>query len=87
MLRVNLQSTSLNAATFQEQSAFLELEFRNGAIYRYSDVPAQVYRELLRAESKGRYFNQHVRNRFSYTKIDPARNGANRGSALNPSTE
>ncbi|MGO9258090.1 MAG: KTSC domain-containing protein [Bryobacteraceae bacterium] len=49
----------------------MDLEFRTGAIYRYLGVPAQVYKELLRAESKGRYFNQHIRNRFGYAKIDP----------------
>src|SRR5882724_7075235 len=53
MLRVDLQSTSLKAVTYQDQSAHLELEFRSGAIYRYSAVPALVYQELLRAESKG----------------------------------
>jgi KTSC domain len=72
MPRVDLQSTSLNAATYQEQSAFLELEFRSGAIYRYLGVPAPVYQELLRSESKGRYFNQHIRNRFTHAKIDIA---------------
>jgi hypothetical protein len=71
MPRVDLQSTSLNAATYQDQSAFLDLEFQSGAIYRYLGVPVQVYQELLQAESKGRYFNQHIRNRFPYTKIDP----------------
>jgi len=78
MARVELQSTSLNAATYQDQSAFLELEFQSGEIYRYLAVPVQTYQELLRAESKGRYFNQHIRNRFTYTKIDPAGGGATR---------
>ena len=73
MHRVELQSASLNAATYRDQGAFLELEFRSGTIYRYLGVPAQVYDELLRAESKGRYFNQHIRNRFPYAKLDPAR--------------
>jgi len=72
MLRVDLQSTSLKAVTYQDQSAHLELEFRSGAIYRYSAVPALVYQELLRAESKGRYFNQHIRNRFTHAQINPA---------------
>lgn len=71
MIRVDLKSTSLNAATYQDQSALLDLEFRSGAIYRYVGVPAQTYQELLLAESQGRYFNQHIRNRFTYTKIDP----------------
>ena len=71
MARVDLKSTSLNAATYQDQSAFLELEFRSGVSYRYLGVPEQVYRELLSAESKGRYFNQHIRNRFAYAKMTP----------------
>jgi hypothetical protein len=71
MPRVDLQSTSLNAATYQDQNAFLDLEFPSGVIYRYIGVPVQVYQELLQSESKGRYFNQHIRDRFPYTKIDP----------------
>jgi KTSC domain len=77
MLRVDLRSTSLNAVAYQNQSAVLELEFRSGAIYHYRAVPAQVYQEFLRAESKGRYFNQHIRNRFTFTKIDPTRHKVN----------
>ena len=83
MARVELKSTAMNAATYQDQSASLELEFRTGAIYRYLAVPAQTYPELLRAESKGRYFNQHIRNRFPYAPIDPA-GDATRDSAPNP---
>ena len=81
MPRVDLQSTSLNAATYQEQSALLELEFRSGAIYRYIGVPLQVYQELVLSESKGRYFNEHIRNRFTYTKINLARSGTTRDFA------
>jgi hypothetical protein len=75
MARVELQSTSLHAANYQERDASLELEFRSGAIYRYLGVPEPVYRELLNAESKGQYFNQHIRNRFPYAKIDPTDGG------------
>jgi hypothetical protein len=71
MARVELKSTSLHAATYEEQSSLLELEFRSGASYRYSGVPAQTYQELMLAESKGRYFNQHIRNRFTYAKSIP----------------
>jgi hypothetical protein len=72
MPRVDLQSTLLNAATYQDQNAFLDLEFQGGAIYRYIGVPVQLYQGFLQSESKGRYFNQHIRSRFPYTKLDPA---------------
>ena len=87
MARVDLKSTSLHAATYQDQSAFLELEFCSGAIYQYLGVPAQTYQDLLSAESKGRYFNQHIRNRFPFAKIDPARRDAIGDAALYPGTE
>jgi hypothetical protein len=51
------------------QSAVLELVFHSGTVYCYFAVPAQIYVEFLRAESKGRYFNSHIRNRFNFTKL------------------
>jgi hypothetical protein len=87
MERVELQSTSLKAATYQEQGAVLELEFQSGAIYRYSGVPDPVYQGLLSAESKGQYFNQHIRNHFPYTKIDPTHRDPTRDAAIHNSIE
>ena len=72
MQRVHLHSSSLGAAAYQGQFALLELEFRSGSVYHYFGVPAQAYEEFLRAESKGGYFNFHIRNRFACTKIHPA---------------
>ena len=69
MARIELQSSVLIAATYQEQSAWLELEFRSGAVHRYLGVSAQTYQGLLLAESKGQYFNQHIRDRFPNVKI------------------
>jgi hypothetical protein len=72
MQRVELQSTTVKAAVYQPQSAWLDLEFPNGAIYRYQHVPIEVYQQLLQAESKGRYFNQHIRDRFPTIKLHPS---------------
>jgi len=72
MPRMELSSTALQTAAYQDQGALLELEFRSGAIYRYFGVPAQTYQELLGAESKGTYFRCHIRDRFPYAQIHPA---------------
>lgn len=66
---VEWSSRWLEAATYDRSQALLHLSFRNGTNYRYSDVPAEVYDQLLLAESKGRFFNLHIRNRYAYTKI------------------
>lgn len=43
----------------------LEVEFTSGAIYQYLDVPAAVFDHPMCAESKGRYFNQEVRDNYA----------------------
>jgi hypothetical protein len=47
----------------------MELQFRNGAIYQYWLVPRTVYRDLLGAPSKGVYFNQNIRGRYPYQRV------------------
>jgi len=63
-----IDSSLLQAAAHHAQSAILELAFRSGAVYHYFDVPSATYHELLGAESKGKYFNSHIRNRFVCSK-------------------
>jgi len=69
MSRVVVASTTLAAVSYFPHRHLLELEFRNGAIYRYFDVPPQDYHELLAADSKGSYFNRHIRSCFPYQQI------------------
>jgi KTSC domain-containing protein len=48
----------------------LYTRFRStGDVYRYFDLPANKYERFLRAESRGRYFHAHIRNRFRYEKL------------------
>jgi hypothetical protein len=72
MPRVHLNSTLLHAATYQDPCAVLELEFNSGAVYRYFGIPAETFEELLGAESKGGYFNFHIRGRFAHVKLNSA---------------
>jgi hypothetical protein len=72
MQRVTVESTTLGSAGHDDQAAVLELQFRNGTVYQYSLVPQQVYRDLLQAESKGRFFNHNIRGKFPYQRIQDA---------------
>jgi hypothetical protein len=72
MQRVFVESTTLGSAGHDAQSAVLELQFRNGAVYQYFLVPSRVYQALLGPRSKGGYFNQNVRGKYPYLRIqDP----------------
>jgi hypothetical protein len=64
-----LDSGSLRAARYQEPELVLEVEFCDGAIHRYFRVPERTFQELLRADSKGRFFNLHIRKTFPSQRI------------------
>ena len=69
MLRIPLDSSTLATVFYAAGIRELEVEFRSGQIYRYSDVPPQAYSELLAAPSKGGYYNFHIRNRYLFRQV------------------
>jgi hypothetical protein len=69
--RQPVESSALAAVGYSSQLHVLEIEFRNGAIYRYLDVPKKLYRQLLAADSKARFYDQHIRGRFRSLHVRP----------------
>lgn len=62
-------SSSLASVTYSLPQRTLDIEFRNGEVYRYFDVPAVTYDEMLAAPSKGRYFHQSIRAAYAYKRL------------------
>jgi hypothetical protein len=46
--RQRVQSSALASIGYSKRLHILEIEFVNGAIYRYDEIPPSVYRELIR---------------------------------------
>jgi hypothetical protein len=67
-----VQSTTLTSVGYDPTLRVLELEFRSGEIYRYRAVPSTIYRELMAAESKGRFFSKNIRGKFPFTHVNKA---------------
>lgn len=67
--QVPVDSSSLASIGYSFDHMILEARFRRGVIYRFFMVPAQLYADLLKAPSKGIFFNNAVRGRFPYVLI------------------
>ena len=61
-----LKNTShvIKSFDYDEKTQTLRVEFNNGSVYKYHDVPDSVYQELKIAPSVGQYFNMHVREKY-----------------------
>lgn len=62
VLRVAVLSSAIRSVGYV--SGTLEIEIVSGDVYRYLDVPRDVFLDLMRAESKGAFFNERIRDSF-----------------------
>lgn len=63
-----VKSNNIKLAGYDKKSKQLRVQFTNGGLYQYTDVPQEVYNEMINAESAGVYFSKNIRN--SYTSIN-----------------
>jgi hypothetical protein len=66
---VPVQSKLLASMAYNHDQAKLQLEFRDGTVYQYFQVPRQTYQSLLQADSKGTYFNRRIRTVFRCARL------------------
>jgi hypothetical protein len=66
---IAVESSTLATIAYDGNRELLQLEFHSHALYQYSGVPATVHEALLRARSKGSYFNRAIRGKFPYSRV------------------
>lgn len=59
-----VHSSALAAIGYSRHLHALEIQFLSGGTYRYLDVPIDVYRDFIAAESKTRFYNGNIRGRY-----------------------
>jgi KTSC domain len=62
--RQSVQSSAIAKVGYSKRRHILEIEFVNGAVYRYFDIPLSVHRDLMSAESKARFYDSKIRRHY-----------------------
>lgn len=68
--KVPVQSKGIDWVAYDEEAQTLDVHFGESRTYRYFDVPDAVYDWLLRAQSKGKFVNRLVKDRYRYERLD-----------------
>lgn len=69
MERIPVDSSNIASIGYDEDTNTLEIEFHNGGVYQYFDVPFDVYDGMMEAGSKGQYLAQQIKGQFRYVKV------------------
>jgi hypothetical protein len=65
-------STNVFCVEYTFPTRELLVEFANGGVYRYSDVPVEIWRGFQRADSAGKFLAAEVRGKFKSAKVELA---------------
>ena len=61
MERQEVQSSNLRSVGYDDKNSILEVEFLSSSVYRYFNVPEQIYQGLLAADSHGKFFHEYIK--------------------------
>jgi hypothetical protein len=64
-----LESKMFASSAYDSAKQILYLRFTSGEVYRYFGFGEELYQSFLNAESHGRHFLSHIRNRFRYERL------------------
>lgn len=54
---------------FEYKQQVLKIYFADNSVYEYFDVPKEVYRKLINADSPGRFARRHIFNTYVYRSL------------------
>ena len=68
-----VKSSQIEAVGHNAATQTLAIRFKGGSTYRYDNVPAQLFADMLAAESVGSFFYKHIKPRadlFPFKKVN-----------------
>jgi hypothetical protein len=68
MNRQSVSSSNIASIGYDAALQILEVEFLNGSLYHYLNVPQPEYDALMAAASHGTYLNANIKSRYPFQK-------------------
>ena len=65
-----VKSTGIKWIRYDERACTLDVAYINSGEYRYFDVEPEVYAWLSKVESKGRFVNRLVKEKYRYERLN-----------------
>ena len=69
MERQPVVSSNVASIGYDEDGKELQVEFRNGSVYSYWNVPASEHQALMVARSKGSYLHFYIKGSYPFTQV------------------
>jgi hypothetical protein len=61
---IRVRSTAIRAVGYDQATQRMKITFIEGHTYDFCHVPEYIFKGLLDARSVGRYYNDHIKDRY-----------------------
>lgn len=65
-----MPSSVIKYFSYDADRKALKITFITDLAYLYKNVPERVYKMLKASDSKGRYFNNYIKDKFKFQKLE-----------------
>ena len=69
IVRLRVKSSNIFSVGYDSITKTLQVEFKNGIIYEYYEVPEIIYSAFMNAESKGKFGNKNIFYKYHYKQV------------------
>ena len=69
MERYTVASSNIASIGYDAAAETLEIEFLSGSIYQYYNLPENMYDQLMKEPSKGKFLNVYIKNAYPYSRV------------------
>lgn len=66
---VLVSSSNIDAIGYREDIQTLRVQFKNGSLYEYYNLPVIEFENFKNSPSLGSYLNYQIKNRYPYNKV------------------
>lgn len=69
MDREQVSSSNLDSVGYDADNETLEVEFKNGRVYQYFNVPPFMHERLMQSDSIGKFFNAEIKDAYACSQV------------------
>ena len=65
-----MPSSVVAAMSYDHATRVLTIRYVSGLVYKYKDVPEEVFTAMKASGSKGIFLNQEIKGKYQFEKMD-----------------
>lgn len=66
---IKVSSSNIDKIGYDIASKTLVIDFLSGGRYSYKNVPKMIFDNMLKSQSKGKYFYKNIREKYNFSKL------------------